>query len=120
MLFLRWLRGAAESPNRFVPFIMLSGAADNDYVTASRDLGTTEFLAKPFSAQSVYRRLLEVIDRPRQFITNNSYFGPDRRRQNLGPPRGIPERRKEEIEKMAEGAAADGLSQQEIESLLDK
>jgi DNA-binding response OmpR family regulator len=85
MLFLRWLRGAAESPNRFVPFIMLSGAADNDYVTASRDLGTTEFLAKPFSAQSVYRRLLEVIDRPRQFIATSAYFGPDRRRRESPP-----------------------------------
>ena len=79
MLLLRWLRGSTESPDRFVPFVMLSGAADNDYVTAARDLGMTEFLAKPFSGHSVYKRLLEVIDFPRQFVTASSYFGPDRR-----------------------------------------
>ena len=88
MLLLRWFRGSPESPNRFVPYVMLSGAADNDYVTASRDLGTTEFLAKPFSAHSVYQRLLAIIDFPRQFIAAHSYFGPDRRRK-LGdaPPK---------------------------------
>ncbi len=81
LLLLRWLRGAKESFNRMVPFIMLSGAADQDYVTASRDLGCTEFLAKPFSALTVYKKLLEVIDYPRQFIATQAYFGPDRRRK---------------------------------------
>lgn len=80
LLFLRWIRTASQSPNRFMPFIMLSGAADNEYVHAARDLGVTEFLAKPFSAQSVSSRILEVINFPRQFVTTQSYFGPDRRR----------------------------------------
>ena len=84
LLLLRWMRTAKESPDRFVPFIMLSGAADNDYVSQARELGSTEFLAKPFSAQSVYKRILEVIDYPRQFVTTTHYFGPDRRRRNLG------------------------------------
>ena len=57
MLLLRWLREAPESPNRFMPSVMLSGAADSNYVTAGRDLGMTEFLAKPFSAHSIYKRL---------------------------------------------------------------
>ncbi|MGB0670813.1 MAG: response regulator [Rhodospirillales bacterium] len=86
LLLLRWARSAKESPCRFTPFIMLSGAADKDYVHASRDLGVSEFLAKPFSAQSVYKRFLEVIDHPRQFVTTHTYFGPDRRRQKgIGP-----------------------------------
>ncbi len=72
LLLLRWLRSAKESPNRFMPFIMLSGAADNEYVHAARDLGTTEFLAKPFSADSVSKRILEVINYPRQFVTTQS------------------------------------------------
>ncbi len=81
LLFLRWMRSAKESPNRMMPFIMLSGAADVAYVNAARDLGTTEFLAKPFSAASVYKHLLQVIERPRQFVTTTKYFGPDRRRR---------------------------------------
>ena len=84
LLLLRWMRTAKESPDRFVPFIMLSGAADNDYVSQARELGSSEFLAKPFSAQSVYKRILEVIDYPRQFVTTTQYFGPDRRRRDSG------------------------------------
>ncbi len=86
LLLLRWVRGAKESPNRFVPFIMISGAADRDYVGAARDLGVTDFLSKPFSAASVSRHLLEVIDYPRQFIASHKYFGPDRRRRDQGAP----------------------------------
>jgi len=93
LLLLRWVRTSKESPNRFMPFIMLSGAADAEYVNASRDLGVTEFLAKPFSATSVYRKMLEVIDRPRQFVTTQSYFGPDRCRRRQGAYGGT-ERRK--------------------------
>ncbi len=95
LLLLRWLRTAEDSPNRFIPVVMLSGAADAQYVNAARDLGVTEFLAKPFSAESVYGHLLRVIDRPRQFVTTRHYFGPDRRRKKR-PPRGEERRRTRE------------------------
>ena len=39
LLLCRWCRSAKETPNRMVPFIMLSGAADQDYVNSARDLG---------------------------------------------------------------------------------
>lgn len=94
LLLLRWARTAKESPNRFVPFIMLSGAADREYVASSRDLGVTEFLAKPFSVTSVFSHLSQVIERPRPFITTKEFFGPDRRRgKNAGPPN-VEERRR--------------------------
>ena len=92
LLFLRWIRTAKESPNRFVPFVMLSGAADREYVTAARDLGVTEFIAKPFSATSVYKHILEVIDYPRQYVTTQTDFGPDRRRRRKPPPGGEEQR----------------------------
>ena len=85
LLLTRWLRTAKESPNRFAPIIMLSGAADGDYVNSARDLGVTEFLGKPFSAETVYKRILEVVDYPRQFIATANFFGPDRRRKQIGP-----------------------------------
>ena len=86
LLLLRWVRAAKESPNRFMPFIMLSGAADNEYVNAARDMGVSEFLAKPFSVDSVYKRVMELIDYPRQFVTTPNYHGPDRRRRREMPP----------------------------------
>jgi CheY-like chemotaxis protein len=98
LLFLRWTRSAKESPNRMIPFIMLSGAADIAYVNSARDLGTTEFLAKPFSAASVYRHILQVIERPRQFITTTKYFGPDRRRRKEKDWKSTERRKKDEKE----------------------
>lgn len=81
LLLLKWIRQGKESPNRFMPFIMMSGAADADSVEKVRDAGANEFLAKPFSAASVSERILQVIDRPRQFVATRDYFGCDRRRK---------------------------------------
>ncbi|CCQ75211.1 response regulator [Magnetospira sp. QH-2] len=93
LLLLRWLRSAKESPNRFMPVLMISGAADRKYVESCRDMGVTEFLAKPYSVGSVYKKILEVIDYPRPFVMTNTYFGPDRRRQRYGSAPGGDERR---------------------------
>jgi hypothetical protein len=38
-------------------------------------------MAKPVSAKSLYRRLVSVIEHPRQFVRTKTYFGPDRRRK---------------------------------------
>lgn len=86
LLLLKWIRESPESPNRFMPFIMISGASDDEDVKKARDLGVNEFLAKPFSATSVSQRLLEVIDRPRQFVATGEYFGPDRQRRSDDSP----------------------------------
>lgn len=80
LLFLRWLRTGDGVPDRFVPFIMVSGAADREVVEQARNAGVTEFLAKPFSARTIAERLLHVINNPRMFVLAPRYFGPDRRR----------------------------------------
>ena len=80
-LFLRWIRTSKQAPDRFVPFVMVSGAADKEVVESARDAGVTDFLAKPFSAKSIAERVLDVIRNPRQFVLAPGYFGPDRRRQ---------------------------------------
>ncbi len=80
-MLLRWVRNHDESPDRFIPFVMISGAADSEKVREARDLGMTEFLAKPFSVKSVADHLTSAIEYPRQFVYTRDYFGPDRRRQ---------------------------------------
>lgn len=84
LLFLKWVRESKDSPDRFIPFIMMSGAADDENVQKARDQGINEFLAKPFSAGSVCERLLQLIDQPRQFVATTNYFGPDRHRRRVG------------------------------------
>lgn len=82
-LFLRWIRTGDGVPDRFVPFIMVSGAADQHVVEEARDAGVTEFLAKPYSAKAVALRLLSVINNPRPFVLAQGFFGPDRRRSKV-------------------------------------
>ncbi len=82
-LFLHWIRTNRDVPDRFVPYIMVSGAADQFVVEQARDTGVTEFMAKPFSARSVADRILAVVNTPRRFVLAPGYFGPDRRRANL-------------------------------------
>lgn len=77
------LRGAEDSPNRFVPIIMLSAYTEKWRIEAARDAGVTEFLRKPLCANDLYLRLLETIEKPRPFVRTARYFGPDRRRQTV-------------------------------------
>ncbi|NMM44518.1 response regulator [Rhodospirillaceae bacterium KN72] len=80
-MFLRWLRRSDRSPDRFIPVIMVSAAADMDVIFTARDAGVDEFLAKPFSAAMLAQRLTAVIEHPRPYIYCPRYFGPDRRRR---------------------------------------
>ena len=102
-MFLRWVRMAPKSPDRFLPFIMMSAAADRDVIIKSRDAGVDEFLAKPFSAEGISQRLVSVIERPRPIIYCPTYFGPDRRRREI--PAKIERRimKKEDIEVVHSG-----------------
>lgn len=76
----RTVRNGEISPNPFVPIIMVTGHTEKFRVEAARDAGVTEFLAKPITAQNLFARICEIIERPRAFVCSPSYFGPDRRR----------------------------------------
>lgn len=81
MMFLRWVRRHKLSPDRFVPFIMITGYTEPHRIVEARDMGLTEMLAKPFTITNIGERLKSIIERPRQFVHNATFFGPDRRRQ---------------------------------------
>ena len=81
LAFTREIRTAQNSPNPFVPIMMMSGHTEKHRVQAARDAGITEFIAKPITAQSLFARIAEIVDRPRPFVRCPSYFGPDRRRK---------------------------------------
>lgn len=87
MEFVHWLRTSDESPAPFAPVIMVSAFSHMSNVLQARDAGINEFLAKPISAKSLFSRIQAVIERPRQFVRADEYFGPDRRRREL-PHRG--------------------------------
>jgi len=90
------VRLSAESPNPYVPIIMVTGHTERRRVEAARDAGVTEFIAKPITAQSVFRRIAEIVERPRPYIRCDEYFGPDRRRRSEAKYEG-PLRRKSDF-----------------------
>jgi two-component system, chemotaxis family, chemotaxis protein CheY len=81
MAFLRKLRQDENSPNPYVPVIVITANTELSHVLTARDTGTTEFLAKPISAKQLYTRIVSVIESNRPFIRASSFFGPDRRRR---------------------------------------
>ncbi len=89
----RMMRQPDAHGNAYVSIIMLTGHSEKARVTAARDAGVTEFLAKPISAKGLYQRIVNVVVNPRPFIRTATYFGPDRRR-HVNPNYTGPERRK--------------------------
>lgn len=81
---LRWIRRHRESPNRFVPFLMLSAYVDPDRVRLARDLGASAYIAKPFTADTVARYVSIALTDARRFVEIGDYFGPDRRGNSPG------------------------------------
>ena len=79
--FAQAVRRNENSPNPFIPIVMVTGHTEKHLVEAARDAGITEFLAKPITAQSLFSRIAEIVERPRAFVRCEQYFGPDRRRR---------------------------------------
>lgn len=83
--FTRLVRTGVDSPNPYVPIIMLTGHSEVRRIFEARDAGITEYLVKPISAEMIYERICRVIERPRQFVKTQTFFGPDRRRSKPTP-----------------------------------
>ena len=91
--FVRRIRTGKDSPNRYVPIVMVTGHNNVDRVMQARNAGANDFLVKPVSAKSVYLRIRSTMENPQPFVNSKDYFGPNRRRCELGPPMGSGERR---------------------------
>ena len=77
---VRRIRTDEDSPNKYLPIIMVTGYTEKSLAKAARDVGVNDFLGKPISAKSLMSRIVSVFEDKRNFIENADYFGPDRRR----------------------------------------
>lgn len=84
--FTRQIRKSEINP--FAPIIFMTAFSSEKRVKLARDCGITEFLRKPFTAEALYKRIEEIIERPRKFVKAPAYFGPDRRRKRHADFRG--------------------------------
>jgi DNA-binding response OmpR family regulator len=86
--FTRLVRTASDSPNPYVPIIMLTAYSERSRVLAARDAGITEFCSKPVTPTELYRKVTAVINHPRPFVRSPTYVGPDRRRHMVAGYKG--------------------------------
>ena len=72
---------AHKAPKKDVPIIILTGYAFPSRIESARDNGITEYLIKPFTAESLAQRITHVINHPRDMVESPMFVGPDRRRK---------------------------------------
>ncbi len=89
---VRRIRQSDDSPDPYVPIIMLTAHTELGRVKIARDNGVSSFLAKPMSADSLFKRIVSLVEDHRPFIRSGDFFGPDRR-HNVDAPFGGNERR---------------------------
>lgn len=73
------IRTQKDSPHIAVPVIMTAGSGHLSRVLRSRDSGVSDYLVKPFAADTLAKRITRVIESPRPFVIADTYTGPDRR-----------------------------------------
>jgi len=79
--FTQFIRHSEDSPNPFLPIIMMTAYMEHTKVIEARDKGVNEYLIKPFSAAQLLKRIQMVVEHPRPFVRTEDFFGPDRRRR---------------------------------------
>ena len=79
--FCKRIRLDPDSPNRYLPIIMITAYSERRRVIDAINAGVDEFLVKPIRAVDVANRVNAVVERRRPFIQTPGYFGPERRRR---------------------------------------
>lgn len=80
--FCRRIRRDADSPNKYLPLVMITAYSERSRVLEAINAGVDEFLVKPVRAVDVANRVNAVVERRRPFVSCPDYFGPDRRRRD--------------------------------------
>jgi len=117
--FIRKLRRAKDLATRTVPAILLTGHTQRANVLRARDCGASFVVAKPILPRVLYSRIVWLAKDRRDFIDVESYCGPNRRFQNLGPPAGMEGRRSDDLSLSIGTAVEDNMSQDEIDALMN-
>jgi len=79
LAFVRTLRRSTLGC-RQAPVIMLAAEPTASRIRQARDAGVHEFVRKPYTSAEIVRRIEGFVLRPRGWLENRHYVGPDRRR----------------------------------------
>lgn len=75
-----WVRTSPQSPDPFMPIVMISSLNESAHLIQAFNAGVNEFLPKPVQPRDILVTLQGLVLNPRPFIRTPTYFGPDRRR----------------------------------------
>lgn len=90
LAFTRLVRSPPDSPNPFVPILMLTGHTEMDRVLMARGSGVNDFVAKPVSPALLLSRVWSVLDNWGKFVKAGSRIAPNDERD--GSAHGIERR----------------------------
>ena len=93
--FSKMVRGDDRKNKSEIPIIVVTGHGDEKNVKDAMTAGVNGFLVKPFSAETLYKRISKIINDPLPFIRLKNYIGPDRRVISTGPRNGQEDQRAE-------------------------
>ncbi len=65
-----------EPSTQMLPVVVMSAAPSRALVTGAILAGAHEFVAKPFSSQTLFERVSRSVFVPRQFLRTRTFFGP--------------------------------------------
>lgn len=111
---VRELRRHQNASLSQLPMILLSSIATRSLIETARDSGIDEVVMRPVSPVQLNRKVQQVIEAPRKFVTSASYVGPCRRRKPDhhydGPRRRIDDYVEDFSQDIGEIAGADELA----------
>ena len=104
---LEFTRQLRRSPTvaRQSPVFMITAVATAASILGARNAGVHEFLRKPYTAGDLFKRVENVVLKPRDWIDAQMYVGPDRRRFNSCEFSGSKKRRSDAAIAAAEAQA---------------
>jgi CheY-like chemotaxis protein len=114
---VRHIRGAPTYPNFTTAVLLVSANTPMDMVTQARDAGANMVVKKPLVPGVLLPRIEWLARQNRQFVSTDTYCGPDRRFKSGPPPPGVAERRADALALTSDTTRA--LSQDDINSLFD-
>jgi two-component system, chemotaxis family, chemotaxis protein CheY len=77
------IRACEPDGIQLLPVVFIARYTEEAVITAARDAGATEIVARPLSAKSLLSRIDNIIRNPRDFVRCKTYFGPCRRRRTM-------------------------------------
>ncbi len=90
--FLKELR-QSELPDFTIPVLFCTSMTQKRHIVEARDLGVTEFLAKPFTVEQLAAKITSLLVTERNFVICDAFIGPCRRRQDVALPMNQADRR---------------------------